>query len=314
MDIIYLLLACLFFSAQYVFQKCFQRNTKGGFSVSMWNQFVMYGFMVLYLGITTWGRLDFGLTSLLYAVLYGAAGLTSSAAGLFAMRYGKVSVVTTFSLLGGMVVPFVYGLLFLREPVTMWKLLGILVLIASLFPALLGQSAAEGEQGRHRGRFLTFGLLVFFGNGLTGVFSKAHQISPDAVDTDSFVFQCAVVCLTAAAVILSGQTLILRKKGERGAVRQVFYEIGKQPMKGKLFGLLIGLMACYALCNGLGNIFSLRCALTMDSSIQFPLISSTVILMTTVLGRVFYKEKIARANQLSLLLTLAGIGLFIISG
>ncbi len=311
MDFIYLLFACLFFSVQSVFQKFFQKNTKRGFRITIWNQFVMYVCMTLWLSVTSGFLREFSSTSLIYAILYTAVGLAASVSALFAMGYGKISVVSMFSLLGGMVLPFFYGLIILGEKITIWKIFGILVLICAMLPPVL-TSEDDGKNSKNKGKFITFCLLVFFGNGMTSVFSKAHQISPNAVETDSFVLLCALVSMLSTAIILLSQTVIFAKKGEKSPVRQIFYEIGRKPMTGKLFVFLIALLACYALCNGLGNIASLRCALTMDSSIQFPLLSSVVIIMAAILGRVIFKEKITRANQISLILTLVGIGLFMI--
>ena len=83
-------------------------------------------------------------------------------------------------------------------------------------------------------------------------------------------------------------------------------------MVPRLFAMLLALTAGYAVCNAIGNIFSLRCAMTMDSSIQFPLLSGVVIFMTAVFGWLFFREKIGKSNLLSLALTLVGIGLFMI--
>ncbi len=312
MDFLFLMIACLFFSVQFVFQKCFQKNTKGGFAISIWNQFTMYITMALYLTVTAGFIKEFSLPSLGYSLLYAVSGLTCSVSSLFAMRYGKMSVVTTFCLLGGMVLPFFYGILFLKEPMTLGKVLGILVLIGSMAPAMLAKEEGSGEKSGSKGKFILFCSLVFAGNGMVSVASKAHQISPNAIDTDSFVLQNALVCLCFATVILIVRTILAAKGGAKAPVKTVFYEIGKKPMTGKLFAVLVALAACYALCNGLGNIFSLRCALTMDSSIQFPLLSGVVIFLTAVFGWLFFKEKIGRSNLISLALTLVGIGLFML--
>ena len=42
MDFLFLMIACLFFSVQFIFQKCFQKNTKGGYGITVWNQFHIY--------------------------------------------------------------------------------------------------------------------------------------------------------------------------------------------------------------------------------------------------------------------------------
>ncbi|MBE6613713.1 MAG: hypothetical protein E7631_00225 [Ruminococcaceae bacterium] len=320
MDFLFLMIACLFFSVQFIFQKCFQKNTKGGYGITVWNQFHIYIFMGVYLLLTSDTPMQTTLTSLLLSVGYAVSGLTSSTGSLFAMRYGKMSSVTTFCLLGGMILPFVYGVLFLHEEVTLWKVLGILVLTGSMLPSLFEKdpSGAERTKG-DRVKYFIFCMMTFCGNGMVSVISKAHQISDNAmrlpggeVDTDGFVLQNALVCLVIAFGILLVRTVMAAGNGDKTPVRSVYYEIGKNKMVPKLFVLLLALTAGYAVCNAVGNIFSLRCAMTMDSSIQFPMLSGVVIFMTAVFGWLFFREKIGKSNLLSLTLTLIGISLFMI--
>ena len=83
-------------------------------------------------------------------------------------------------------------------------------------------------------------------------------------------------------------------------------------MTAKIFILLIIFAGLYSVCNTLGNIFSLKCMVTMDASIQFPILSAVVIILGAVFGRVFFKEKITKDVAISLILSSIGIGLFMI--
>ncbi len=76
--------------------------------------------------------------------------------------------------------------------------------------------------------------------------------------------------------------------------------------------MLIAFASATAVCNTIGNLFSLRCMLTMDASIQFPILSAVVIILTALFGRIFFGEKITRGSAVSLLMSAASIGLFMI--
>ena len=119
-------------------------------------------------------------------------------------------------------------------------------------------------------------------------------------------------CADTITKCLEKGVFLTTKAGEKHPVRAVYYEIGRDKMMPRLFVLLLALTAGYAVCNAMGNIFSLRCAMTMDSSIQFPMLSGVVIFMTAVFGWLFFREKIGKSNLLSLTLTLVGIGMFMI--
>ena len=83
-------------------------------------------------------------------------------------------------------------------------------------------------------------------------------------------------------------------------------------MTAKLFFVLLGSCALYAVCNGLGNIFSLNCAKTMDASIQFPVISAVVIVLGALFGWLIYREKIESRDWVGLILAALGIVFFVI--
>lgn len=241
MDFLYLLIACLFFSVQFLFQKNFQKNTRGGFAVSLWNQFAVYLCMALYLAVKTRSFAVNG-TALLYSVLYAVSGLSCSIASLFAMRYGKVSAVSGFCLAGGMVLPFFYGIFWLGESVTALKIAGILVLCASLIPSLCEKDPSG--KARSRSDFIKYTLLslvVFCGNGFVSIFSKAHQISPNAIGTDEFVLLNAVVCLTITGVGMLILTAVTGARGDKKPFRTVFYELAAGPMVPKVFLLCVAI-------------------------------------------------------------------------
>ena len=84
-------------------------------------------------------------------------------------------------------------------------------------------------------------------------------------------------------------------------------------MTGILFVILLVFAGAYAVCNTLGNIFSLRCLLTMDASLQFPILSAVVIVLTALFGRIFFGEKITRNTWISLAMSVLGIGLFMLN-
>ena len=50
----------------------------------------------------------------------------------------------------------------------------------------------------------------------------------------------------------------------------------------------------------------------MDSSLQFPLLSAMVVVLTALAARIVYKEKLNRGDMAGLVLTVAGMGLMIL--
>ena len=311
MDFLYLLIACAFFALQFIFQKLFEKRTVGGLGVCLWNQLVCCiiggAFLIIQSGFVS---MDVTGPAFLYALLYSASGMVCSVATISAMGCGNVGVVGTYCLAGGMIVPFLYGIFALGEDAGLFKWLGILVLCASLIPSIMGSSSASDN--KTNSRFVIYSTIVFLTNGLVSVFSKMHQISPAAMSESGFMMLSAVIRLVSGTVLLVGLASLKRARGDSSAFRKAFWDIARVPMTVKLFVFLIVVAGTFSVCNTLGNLFSLRCMVTMDASIQFPILSAVVIVLTALFGRLFFGEKITRGSAISLLMSVAGIGLFMI--
>lgn len=313
-DYLILFVACLFFSLQFVFQKLFEARAAGTFSVCLWNQLVCCAAGAVLL-IWRSGFVPEALTlpGVLWAFGYSVSGILCSAATLFAMGSGPVAAVGTFCLAGGMILPFLWGILVLGESAGIFKWLGMAVLCLSLLPAALPASREKKESGgRGTLRFVFCCTVVFLTNGLVSIFSKMHQISPRAMSENGFLLLSAGMRFTAALVLLLLFAARIRIRGEREAIKKTFWDIGRQPMTALLFFGLIAFSVLYSVSNTLGNLFSLRCMVTMDASVQFPLLSAAVIVLTAFLGALCFRERITRSGWLSLALSVAGIAVFML--
>lgn len=314
MDFLYLFIACAFFALQFIFQKLFERRTVGGLSVCLWNQIVCCLVSGTFLFIKTGGAFSsVTATAFLYALLYSVSGIVCSVATISAMSLGKVAALGTYCLAGGMILPFVYGIFALGEEAGLFKWLGMAVLCLSLIPSVMQKdSSTETNSPKNNLRFILYAIIVFVTNGFVSIFSKMHQISPDAMDDDGFVFLALTISCTIAMVIILAIAAWKKSRGEQKVLRAAFWDIGKKPMTAALFAVIFVFAGTYSVCNTLGNLFSLRCMVTMDASIQFPILSAVVIVLTALFGRIFFGEKITKETAISLVLSVTGIGLFII--
>ena len=306
MEYLLLLGACAFFSLQFVFQKLFERNAREGVAVCLWNIAVSGAVAALFLIVKSGFPEEMNGGAFLIASLYAAAGLICSVCSISAMNCGSVAGVGIFCLAGGMILPFLYGLFALSEASGPFKWIGMLLLTSSLFPAVTKNGEAK------RGLRLRYALLcsaVFLTNGLVSVFSKMHQISDRAVDEDSFVLTASLLLCGAALLLMLLRTAGAGRAGNGHPFRTVFLDIGREPVTARLFLVLILSAAGYSVMNTLGNLLSLRCMNVMEASIQFPLLSAAVTVLTALFGALFFREKLRRGTILSLLLTAAGAAL-----
>lgn len=307
MEYIYLFIACAFFALQFIFQKLFETRTKGGLTVCLWNALVCTLVTMAVLAVRSGLPSESNGYVILIAALYSASGLICTIASITAMSRGNVASLGTFCLAGGMILPFLYGIIALNEEAGLFKWLGILVLLLSLIPSVMA------KQSKMDARFAFYASVVFVTNGLVSIFSTMHQKSTQAIDGDGFLFIAALIRLTVCVLIILAIAAYRKGKGESAVMKSAFWDIGRDKMTGILFLILLVFAGSYAVCNTLGNIFSLRCLLTMDASLQFPILSAVVIVLTALFGRIFFGEKITRNTWISLAMSVLGIGLFMLN-
>lgn len=317
MKYLFLALACTLFSVQFVFTKLFSRRAGTAPHVGLWNGCVLSLCMSLYLLPLNGFRPEVSPTALLIAVVFSLIAITMSLCNIPAMRLGNMAVVTTYMLIGGMVLPFAYGVLVLHEPCSLLKLIAIVVLIAAILPNLL-QGKSPATAPRSAGRTVLFHalcLVLFFFNGMTSILTTVHSLHEDKISSGGFTLLCALCQLALTLLLLLGYTVFRKIRGERGAVRAVFIDVTREtPAAARALLLLLGIGFCFAVCNGVANIFSqesLRAG--MESSVQFPVISGSVIVLTAILGRVCFGEKIDRYSALSLVMSIVGSVLFMVA-
>lgn len=316
MNYIYFAIACLLFSVQFVFTKGFSRRASAAPHVGIWNGFAIALLMLCYLLPMNGFRVEFSRSAVLYASILALCAVCMSLINVVVMRLGSMVVVTNYVLIGGMLLPFVYGVLVLKEACSPLKLAAIVLLLLSVVPTMLGrdgEGAAVGGQRRLGKKLMFHGLCLvqFFANGMTSIVSKAHSISPDAISSQGFTLLGGMIQAMLALIALLCFAAADRNAAGKGALRRIFVDVTQaRPTTARGVLTLAAFSFGYALCNGLANVSSNECARTMDASIQYPAITAVIIVLTAVLGRVCFGEKITRSTAACLLLSLSGAVLF----
>lgn len=318
MEYIYLFGASFCFSIQFIFNKLFESRSNGTYNAGMWSCLATALCMLVYLLPAGGFTFAVSASAITCSLLYTVSSLLCSGVTVLALHRGKIAVVTTYMLLGGLVLPFIWGIIAYGEALTATKAIGVVILMLSMAASMLldlksgSKDAAQKEGGGLLFHFYCF--ILFLTNGIVSIATTQSQKAADAVSADDFLLLCKVETAIAAVLILVVIGLLKMKNGDKRGIAAAFTGIAKdgKPMTVKLFLLLLISCALYAVCNGLGNILSLNCAQTMDASIQFPVISAVVIVLGALLGWLIYHEKIEKKDWISLILAALGIVFFVI--
>ena len=295
MDYLYLFLSVLCIGLQLIFSKIYQTKAGNGLITSL--IFMLFsGIIASILLIFICG---FNLSFNLFALLMALGGIVCvvgyNVIGMKMMSIGRVAVYTMFLMLGGMFVPSIFGIIFLKEPITYFKIIGIVLLIAAL---ILPTIKKEDQKSKNAKLFTILGIIVFLLNGMVGIFNKMHQISINAIPTLEFSFFQNVISVVLISLIFIVY-LIINKNTSL---------LVSNTKKVLPFWWTIVL---FSIISQTGGILLLLAAKTIDASVMYPVSTGGVIVITALFGLIVYKEKVNLFIGLSILLSIISTILFL---
>ena len=290
-DYIVLLLAIMCFTAQFAFTKLYESAVRQTMVTALVMLIVtsLIG-MLLFLFIGGF-HVQTTRISVILAVLFALVMIPYYMIGIRVLSLGSLAIYSMFMMLGGMLVPFFYGIIFLHETISIGKILGTVLLSLFIILQAIGQNSPTenhpSESTKKRKHlFFVFCLLIFLLNGLTGVIAKAHQISEGAVDEISFtVISCGSIATLSLVLLIFA---FLKNQNEKFA--QVKTILKRRPL---WIMVLLG-SAAYA-----GNFLHLKAASNIPASVQFPLVSGGVIVLSALVSAFLFKEKISKKEWIS---------------
>ena len=290
MEYVIILLAVACFAAQFAFTKLYegQVGQSGATTLFMLGGASLVGALIFFL--TVGGRVQFSMVFLLWAVAFAVIMIPYYMIGIKILSLGSLAIYSMFMMLGGMLVPFFYGVIFLEEAISIGKGLGTVLLTVFIVLQAIWQNGGDAEKKEERAGtrtlFIVLCLVIFFINGMTGVIAKAHSISEGAVNESSFtVLYCFLTSLFSFSILGLG---LLKNKNE--AVAEIKRSLGKKPL---LIMVLLG-AAAYG-----GNFLQLLAADKVPASVQFPLVSGGVIVLSALVSAFFFKERLSKKEWIS---------------
>ena len=242
-------------------------------------------------------QVAFSKTLLFYSAAFALVMIPYYVLGIQVLSIGSVAIYSMFMMLGGMALPFAYGLIFLGEPLTWGKAVGCLVLTLAILAQSLTQQKQENAKTEKRGLFILLCIAIFILNGLTGVIAKAYAISEEAPDEIGFtVISCAFTAIFSGILLLF--VGIREKKAIASEIKKAF-----------LPAVLLCILAIGVFTHT-GNFLHLKAAAHLPASVQFPMVSGGVIVCSAVVSAGIFKEKISKKEWFCVILACISTVLF----
>lgn len=234
-------------------------------------------------------KVHFSFYSLIMAVFQTSFVTTYSLISFRILKTGTLALYTLFLMSGGMIVPYVWGLLFLNEEFSLIRTAGLIIIVVAVV-----LSNFDGKK-TDRTQFLMCST-VFVLNGFVSVVSKTHQIENKftTVNSAEFVFWGGVCKLIIAGIIY-----LIVKNRENTEI---------QSSRGIV---VIPLIALSALIGGVAYLLQLYGAIDLPATVLYPFVTGGSIIFSTLAGAILFKDKLNTKLVVSVLLCFIGTVMFL---
>jgi drug/metabolite transporter (DMT)-like permease len=303
MDYFILLLAVLCIAVQFNANKFYQKNFTHTVKDMLFFPFISgavnFIFFVL-LGFILYGKLPgFSIFSFAMSIALAVVSTLSVLVGLLIMKYGKMSVYSVFMMLGGMILPYFYGMIFLGETVSPARVIGLIILIGALPCSVSGPSGETKAVSANIYYILC--VFIFILNGMMSIISKTHSINISAIPAVNFI-----VYANLWGAVINGMAYFIFAPRLKGPEKRE--AVQKKP--NKFYAALT--ITVYAVVGGAGYLFQLISAETVPAVAMFPFVTGGSIVLSTIFAGIFFKERIGRLSIAGIIMSLAGTLLFLI--
>ncbi len=214
-----------------------------------------------------------------FAVSYAACSISL----VKALHLGSMAL-TNLMISYSLIIPTLYGILFLKDPITVVGYAGIFLLLVSLFFL----NYEKNGPNHFSGKWLISVLIAFVGNGMCSTIQKMQQMNFSGGYKNEFMI--IALALSSIALLIPGI--------------KISASSGKLHKKEGLH-LIKHAFPC-GFCNGAVNLLVMLLTGLLPSAILFPTISAGGIVLSYIIAVLVFKEKLTRTQLL-------GYGLGILS-
>ena len=304
MEYLILFFSVMCIAGQFNINKVYQKKFAHGLKNMLFFPFVcgiVNAIFFTLLGFVLYGGFpDFSLFSFLIAIILAVIGTLSAVVGIMIMKYGKISVYSVFMMLGGMILPYFYGVFFLGETLSPFRIIGLIALICALPLSALNPKDTKNKTSSKKYYILC--VLIFCINGTVSIISKTHSISISAVPAANFIVYASlwqIVINGVAYYIFSRRLDKSKPQNDTPKVKP-----------NKIYAVLT--IFIFAVVSGAGFLFQLISAETVPAVAMFPFITGGSIVLSTVAARIFFKEKVGKPALAGIAMSVCGTLLFLI--
>ena len=268
--------AVIMFGLQFFFNQKYESETGNGRKASMMFILLSNAVGLLILLAVNGFKMEYTNFTFVFALFASVNMLLYNICSMKALGKINLSLYSLFSMLGGMVLPFCAGVFFFDEEFTWGKAICLVTVIAALL-----LSVRKGE--KQKGTIYYIGIFVF--NGMSGVISKFFQALPyEKTSEAAYSVWSAMLTVIFAGIAL----LFMRNDSVKISLKSVCWSSG------------------YGVLNKIGNLLLLIALVHLPASVQYPMVTGGVMIVSTLLSY-FTPKKPGIREIISVVLSFSGI-------
>ena len=141
-------------------------------------------------------KLDLSFYSLVMAGLMSTLVMCYNIIGFRLLKSGTVAAYTLFLMTGGMVLPYIWGVMFLNEDFSLLRTGGLIVILSGVVLSIFGGERVNMKQ-------IAMCVAVFVLNGFVSIISKMHQTQTtfDSVNAAEFIILGGIFKFLLAGIL-----------------------------------------------------------------------------------------------------------------
>jgi len=226
--------------------------------------------------------------TVIMGVFFGVATAFCTVLSMLALKTGPLSY-TNVIVFCSMMIPSLSGLVLYNETVSVWQYAGIALMLLSFVFAVEKGNEKSGASVK----WFALCLGAFLCNGAIGVMQKIHQNSTHKDETAAFLMTAfSVYAMISACFCL-------------------WYKLKKREALSVTAKTKLPVFTLYAVLTGIGaaacNQINLYLAGAMPAAVFYPVFNGSAMLLTSVIGLVFFKEKLTKRQWIGLIAGSAAI-------
>lgn len=274
-----IILSVIMFGGCFALNDVYQKQRGSSVKVSLQFSLVSSLAGLIVLLIINGFKLEFTLFTLIMALLTALVGFGFTYCGFKALGTINLSLYSLFSMLGGMALPFLQGILFYAEEVTLAKIICFALITVALFLTV--------ERDKKKGGTIYY-IGIFVLNGMSGVLSKIFTSAPFEKTSAAGYSILGALCTVVIASFLL--LTFFRKKDDEP----------KQTLSS------IVVSSANGITNRLANFWLVIALAHVDASVQYPMVTGGVMIVSTLIC-FFGKNKPSGKEVLSVIVAFIGM-------